>query len=296
MLMRSAFLLLVFANLAFFAYAQFAGESAARRQVRAARSEPREDQGAQGVRQERARPVPGRDRQERARRRTATAVPAACLEWGIFAGPVVARADAALARLELPQDRVERTVTDAGGYWVYVPPLKTKSETDRKIGELKALGVNDFFVVQDAGQWRNAISLGIFRTDEAAQGYLARLKERGVRSAVAERRENFLKQIAFLVREPDEATGGAAGDAAAGVSGERAEGDAVSGGFGDERLSQSLDLMLGESHERHAVRCRRCPTARSSTCAIRTATSSALSSRPFQVLPRMRAMTSVVER
>ena len=63
--------------------------------------------------------------------------------------------------------------------------------------------MTDFFIVQDAGQWRNAISLGIFKTEDVAQAYLARLKERGVRSAVAERRENFLKQIAFLVREPD---------------------------------------------------------------------------------------------
>src|SRR5262249_35567784 len=133
------------------------------------------------------------------------AVPTACVEWGIFAGPAVARADSALARLELPQDRLERTVTDAGGYWVYVPPLKTKAETDRKVGELKALGINDFFIVPDAGQWRNAISLGIFRTDEAAQAFLAKLKERGVRSAIAERRENFLKQVVFLLREPDEA-------------------------------------------------------------------------------------------
>jgi hypothetical protein len=86
-----------------------------------------------------------------------------------------------------------------------VPPLKTKPETDRKVGELKALGVGDFSIVQDAGQWRNAISLGTFRTEEAAQGYLARLKERGVRSAVVERRESFPKHIAFLVREPDEA-------------------------------------------------------------------------------------------
>ena len=96
-------------------------------------------------------------------------------------------------------------VADAGGYWVYVPPLKSKAETDRKIGELKALGITDFFLVQDSGQWRNAISLGIFRTDEAAQGFLNKLKDRGVRSAVAERRENFLKQIAFMVREPDPA-------------------------------------------------------------------------------------------
>jgi len=60
-------------------------------------------------------------------------------------------------------------------------------------------------VLQDAGQWKNAISLGIFRTDEAAQAYLVKLKEQGVRSAVSTRRENFLKQFAFYVREPDEA-------------------------------------------------------------------------------------------
>ncbi len=205
MLMRTAFLLLVFANLAFFAYAQFAGESATRAKVAQLEVSPEK------IRVLKASGRSASDRSQDATARSAppsaaTAVPAACLEWGVFAGPVVARADAALARLELPQDRVLRTVTDSGGYWVFVPPQKNKSETDRKVGELKAFGVNDFFVVQDNGQWRNAIALGIFRTDEAAQGYLARLKERGVRSAVAERRENFLKQIVFLVREPDEAT------------------------------------------------------------------------------------------
>ena len=83
-----------------------------------------------------------------------------------------------------------------------MPPQKTKADADRKVSELKALGVTEFFLVQDPGQWRNSISLGIFRTEEAAQGYLAKLRERGVRSAIAARRENFLKQVAVHVREP----------------------------------------------------------------------------------------------
>jgi hypothetical protein len=87
-----------------------------------------------------------------------------------------------------------------------MPPLKAKADVDRKVNELKALGVTEFFVVQDAGQWRNAISLGIFRTEDAAQAFLAKLKERGVRTAVAERRENFLKQVVFHVREPNDVT------------------------------------------------------------------------------------------
>jgi hypothetical protein len=118
----------------------------------------------------------------------------------------VARAEAALAELQLAPGQVERAVIDAGGYWVYIPPARSKSEADRKVRELRELGVTEFFVVQDAGQWRNAISLGIFRTEEAAQAFLAGLRQRGVRSAIAARRENFLKQVAFYVREPSEAT------------------------------------------------------------------------------------------
>jgi hypothetical protein len=133
-------------------------------------------------------------------------VPAACMEWGIFAGPAVAKAEAALAKLEIAPERIERTVTDSGGYWVYMPPLKTRAEVDRKIGELKEFGVTEFFVVQEPVKWRLAISLGIFRTEEAAQAFLAKLKTLGVRSAVAARRENFLKQVAFFVREPGETT------------------------------------------------------------------------------------------
>jgi hypothetical protein len=105
----------------------------------------------------------------------------------------------------LPEGQVERTVTDAGGYWVYMSPLKNKAEVDRKVRELRDLGVTEFFVVQDTGQWRNAISLGIFRTDEAAQAFRAGLRQRGVRSASVTRRGNFLKQVTFYVREPSEA-------------------------------------------------------------------------------------------
>ena len=201
MAVRALFLLLVLANLVFFAYAQMARESGTQNDLSRLEISPEKIK----VLKASSKSTPDRPRSPDKGSKAATAAPSACLEWGIFAGPDVARADSALARIELPPDRVERVVADAGGYWVYIPPLKTKVETDRKIGELKALGVADFFLVQEAGQWRNAISLGIFRTDEAAQTYLAKLKDRGVRSAVAERRENFLKQIAFLVREPDPA-------------------------------------------------------------------------------------------
>jgi hypothetical protein len=207
--MRTFFLLLVLVNLAFFAYGHVAleggGPESRIPQLQVAAEKIRLVKGA-----ERAAPaakprVPGKAAPS-APPVTATAAPTACVEWGNFAGPNVAKAETALVQLELAPGQVERVVTDAGGYWVYIPPLKTRSEADRKVRELMDLGVTEFFVVQDPGPWRNAISLGIFRTDESAQGFLAGLRQRGVRSAIAARRENFLRQVAFYVREPSEAT------------------------------------------------------------------------------------------
>lgn len=138
--------------------------------------------------------------------RPAAAPAAACLEWGVFVGPDIARVEVMIDKLELKQAPERRVIPDARGYWVFIPPLPAKDDVDRKIQELKALGVTDHYVVQDAGQWRNAISLGIFKTADAAEKFLAELQRKGVRSALVERRENFLKQLALLVREPNEAT------------------------------------------------------------------------------------------
>jgi hypothetical protein len=134
------------------------------------------------------------------------AVPASCAEWGVFAGSEIARADAALAVLGLPAGTVQRRVMEIDGYWVHMAPLKTKGEVDRKVGELKALGVKEFFVVTDAGPWRNAVSLGLFKNEDAAKAELERLRALGVRSATVTRRERFLKQLVFVVSDPAAAT------------------------------------------------------------------------------------------
>ena len=134
------------------------------------------------------------------------AAPTTCAEWGLFAGSEVARADAALAALGLPAGTTQRRVTEVDGYWVHMAPLKTKGEVDRKVGELKALGVAEFFVVAEAGPWRNAVSLGLFKNEDAAKSELERLRALGVRSAMVTRRERFLKQMAFVVSDPAAAT------------------------------------------------------------------------------------------
>jgi hypothetical protein len=199
--MRLIFLLLLLLNVAFYAYTFVARQQAAT-ESQTAQLQINSDQvrllksadGARGTTPQKPGPASG----------NAAAAPAACLEWGLFAGPDVARADAAIATLGLAPDRLQRSVVGAGGYWVYVPPLKTKAEVNRKIEELKTFGVTDLFVVQDPAPLRNAISLGIFKTEEGAQKFLEGLRGKGVRSAVAARRDNFLRQVAYFVREPTE--------------------------------------------------------------------------------------------
>jgi len=194
--MRILLLLLLLANLGFFAYHHLTGandEAAAQIALLQISSERITTVSAGTVAPPSANPPPG-------------AAPAACVEWGAFGGAEVARADAVIAGLALPADALQRRVADVDGYWVHMPPLKTRAEADRKVGELKALGVEDFFLVQDAGPWRNAVSLGLFKNEEAARAELERLRQRGVRSAVVVRRERLLKQVTFYLREPDAPT------------------------------------------------------------------------------------------
>ena len=82
-----------------------------------------------------------------------------------------------------------RTVAENSGYWVFIPPLASKEDVGKKTAELQQLGIQDFFVVQAAGPNQLAISLGAYRTEEAASAGLATLQAKGVKSArMAERK------------------------------------------------------------------------------------------------------------
>ena len=75
---------------------------------------------------------------------------------------------------------------------------------ERKVTELRKLGVNEYFPVLDPGRWQYAISLGVFRGEEGAARYLAQLRQKGVRSATVGEREQRVTQTAFLISDPSE--------------------------------------------------------------------------------------------
>jgi hypothetical protein len=129
-----------------------------------------------------------------------------CLEWGDFSGPDLTRATAALSALQLADKLSQRQIERDIGYWVYIPPLRNKAAVNRKIAELKALGVREYFVVQISGHWLNAISLGMFKTRDAAQNFLHDLNTKGVRTARVGERASKLKATLFMLNRVDAAT------------------------------------------------------------------------------------------
>ena len=200
-MIRMIFLLLVLGNLAFFAWDRYlrVPVSAAEhiQQVQITPEKIRIVKSA-APRTAAPQPVPAVAAETKAA--------AACLEWGVFVGPPeAARADAAMAEAKLPAPQTRRVLTDVDGHWVLIPPLKSPAEAAKVIENLKALGVTEYSIVPEPPQWRNAISLGIFRTEEAARTLLAEVQKKGVANVGIQRRERFFQQMVYYVREPGEA-------------------------------------------------------------------------------------------
>lgn len=108
---------------------------------------------------------------------------AACTEIGTFDAADAKRFEARVASLSLGNRLSQRTVDEPSRHIVFIPPLGSKEGADKKAAELKKLGIKDFYVIQDASEFKWGISLGIFRSEEAARGHLAALNQKGVRSA-----------------------------------------------------------------------------------------------------------------
>ena len=109
--------------------------------------------------------------------------PSSCYEWGVFSAPSVASAQTAASKLSLQATVKEQTSQQAKRFWVYRPPLKTAQEAQAKAAELKSLGVQDMFVVQEP-KWRNAISFGVFEDEQLAIKLMNELKSKGVKDVV----------------------------------------------------------------------------------------------------------------
>jgi len=126
-----------------------------------------------------------------------------CMEWGEFSGADLAYATKELAVLKLGDRLSQRTIEYASGYWVYIPPLHSQPALNKKIEQIKAMGLQDFYVVKEPKKWNRSISLGVFKTQEAAKNFQIKLKKKGLSSARVGERKHKLKFIVFTFKGVD---------------------------------------------------------------------------------------------
>lgn len=128
--------------------------------------------------------------------------PAICLSWRPLPAADADRLSALLSKRFADFKQSRKTLPSEGnGWWVHIPPLPSKAEADKKAGELRELGITDFFVVQDAPA-RFAISLGVFSNEKGGQERLAELKGKGVRSAALAPRPSKDSLVTIQARGP----------------------------------------------------------------------------------------------
>jgi hypothetical protein len=127
-----------------------------------------------------------------------------CLEWGPFNDSERTRALAELEPAGLGRLLTQKRVENATAYWVFVSRPANRAAADKRVAELKAAGIKDLFVV-DSGPQRFAISLGVFRTEDAATAYVAELGKQGITDAKAGPRPQVIVQTLLIVRDPEAA-------------------------------------------------------------------------------------------
>lgn len=137
----------------------------------------------------------------RLRRETQGLAGAACVEFAGIGPADAARARQAFAALALGDRLSEQRTEDVSRYWVFVPPAADRRTAEATVAQLKRAGVGDVSLRPD-----NAISLGVFSSEDAARRFLASIAAKGVRSAQEGPFTKELRSLAMLVREPDTET------------------------------------------------------------------------------------------
>ena len=107
----------------------------------------------------------------------------ACTQAGVFAAADARRFETRITRLALGARATRTSVPfqEVTSHLVYLPPSGGKEGADKRVAELKEKGVENFFVMHGDSPLRWAVSLGVFKSEAAAQGLVAALNKQGVR-------------------------------------------------------------------------------------------------------------------
>jgi SPOR domain len=128
-----------------------------------------------------------------------------CMEWGPFGTTDAERVQSIIEPFNLGGRLTIKRVEETAGFWVFLPPQGNKANADKKVDEIKKLGVTDYFVVTEEGANKYAISLGVFRSEDAANKYLADLTSKGIKTGKVGAKATQVQKSVFAMRELDTA-------------------------------------------------------------------------------------------
>lgn len=124
----------------------------------------------------------------------------ACVDFAVKQADA-ARAQAAFTEMRLGNRLSSRIAEEFSRFAVQLPPQKDKRAADALVTNLKKAGIKDVSALGD-----NAVSLGLFSSDEAAQKVVADLKLKApllVKDVQVTPRTPQVKEVLFTIREPD---------------------------------------------------------------------------------------------
>lgn len=130
----------------------------------------------------------------------------ACTEIGNFIDADAVKFEKQLESLTLGDRLSRRNIDEISSYIVAIPSQGSKEGADKKASELRRFGIPDFFIIKDAGALQWGISLGVYKTQGAAQGRLVDLIKKGVHSARVAPYSTSSSKVAFQLRNLDSTT------------------------------------------------------------------------------------------
>ena len=129
-----------------------------------------------------------------------------CVEIGNLTAAEARRFETRIAALgPIKPVRQNVTSTEVASYMVHIPPQATRAAADSKAEELKNLGVTNYYVIPDNTPMKWAISLGVFKSENAAKTLLAALNRQGVQGARISGRSTQVTRVNYRFRDIDPA-------------------------------------------------------------------------------------------
>ena len=143
-------------------------------------------------------PVIAARKAEETRQAVQSLAGAACVEFSGVPAAELPKAREGFAAMKLGDRLVERRVEEITRHWVFMPAARDKRAAEATMQELRRKGITDLSIRPDF-----TISMGVFSTEEAARRYLRYVEDRGAKGAQAGPFAKEMRDIVFLVREPD---------------------------------------------------------------------------------------------